>query len=94
MGKHIISKINGIFSEIIEKIKDLYNISLLPIWVEPSGRMTKEQEAELMEVVREDRKKTKQRRKQEKMQIKQQRKLARQNAKQQKRQAIQKGSKK
>ena len=71
MGKHFMSKIKGIFIqitektkgifiEIIEKVKDLYNISFLPIWVEPSGRMTKEQETELMKLVKEDRKKTKQ----------------------------------
>ena len=55
----ITEKTKGIFIEIIEKFKDLYNISFLPIWVEPSGRMTKEQEAELMKLVKEDRKKTK-----------------------------------
>ena len=80
------SKIKGIFIEIIEKVKDLYNISFLPIWMEPSGRMTKEQEAELMKLVKEDRKKTKQKKRLEKMQIKHQKRTARHNAKQRKQQ--------
>ena len=66
MGKHIITIIKEIFMELVENIKGIRNISFMPIWMEPFGHMTKQQEAEIMKLVREEKRKAKQKKKQKK----------------------------